>query len=126
MSPAVQVFAILLSGAAALIGGLVLLNLRQLKHSLGKQEQRVENARAAVTTLTKEMSVCKVDCERSFVSAELFLRETGLARRTMENLTTSISRMEGTLTVVEKIPQICGDITRAVISEMNNGAKKNG
>jgi len=120
-----QVFAILLSAAATLIGSLVLLNLRQLKHSLGKQELRVEHTRDNVTTLAEKMSECKVDCERSFVSAELFLRETGLARRTMENLSTSISRMEGTLTIVEKIPQICGDITRAVIREMNNGAKKN-
>jgi len=125
MSPTMQVFAILLSAAATLIGSLVLLNLRQLKHSLGKQELRVEHTRDNVTTLAEKMSECKVDCERSFVSAELFLRETGLARRTMENLSTSISRMEGTLTIVEKIPQICGDITRAVIREMNNGAKKN-
>ena len=68
-------------------------------------------------------SDCKVDCERSFVNKELFLRETGFSRRTLENVTAAINKLDGKLTVVEKLPQIVGDISRSIVKEMSNGAK---
>ena len=67
------------------------------------------------------MRDCKIDCERTFVNTELFLRETGFTRRSMDKLTGSVNRIEGKLTVVEKLPQIVGQISREIVKEMRNG-----
>lgn len=74
--------------------------------------------------LTKGMADCKVDCDRRFVDTELFLRETGFQRRAIETLSASINRLEGKLTVVDKLPQISGEIARQVVREMKNGEKQ--
>jgi hypothetical protein len=71
--------------------------------------------------LGTDFQKCKVDCERSYVKTEVFLRETGFARRALEGLTASVNRLDGKLTVVEKLPQICGDISRNIVKEMKNG-----
>ncbi len=73
--------------------------------------------------LTKSMADCKVDCERQFVNSELFLRETGFQRRALEKLSASVNRLEGNLKVVDKLPQISGEIARQVVREMKNGEK---
>ena len=73
-----------------------------------------------------DFSKCKVDCERNFVNSEIFLRETGYTRRSVQSLTESVNRMEGTLRVVEKLPQICGDISREIVKEMKNGGNNHG
>ena len=73
----------------------------------------------------KDISACLVrkrdDCERSFVDKELFLRETGFTRRTLEAVSSSLNKLDGKLTVVEKLPKICGDISREIVREMKNG-----
>ena len=114
----------------ALVGTLIVLNLRSIKscvrgwtQRIDKQDQQLEHTKKQVTTFGIQMRDCKVDCERSFVSAELFLRETGFSRRSMETLSASVNRVEGKLTVVDKLPQICGDISREIVSQMQNGVK---
>jgi len=107
------------AGAAiVVVGTLIVLNLRSIKDSVGKAEGSVEN-------LKNKQVACKVDCERTFVDKELFLRETGFARRSLENLNASVNRLDGKLTVVEKLPQICGDISREIVKEMRNGQNGN-
>jgi len=114
----------------ALVGTLIVLNLRSIKscvrgwtQRIDKQDQQLEHTKKQVTTFGIQMRDCKVDCERSFVSAELFLRETSFSRRSMETLSASVNRVEGKLTVVDKLPQICGDISREIVSQMQNGVK---
>ncbi|MHC4620350.1 MAG: hypothetical protein ACYTEQ_21585 [Planctomycetota bacterium] len=108
-------------GLLSIIGALIVLYLRSIKSCIHKSNQRVETARADVTGLEKDFRDCKLDCDRTFVSAELFLRETGYTRRSLETLTASVNRMEGKLTVVDQLPQICGDISREIVKEMRNG-----
>jgi len=112
----------------ALVGTLIVLNLRSIKscirgwtQRIDKQDQELDRAKKEVRTLGIEMRDCKVDCERSFVSAELFLRETGFTRRSIEHLTSSVNRIEGKFSIVDKLPQICGDISREIVREMKNG-----
>ena len=119
----VQICAVLLSAAAAIIGGLVLMNLKTLKDCIVKQDNEVKQMREAITTHREALSACQVKCRSEFVSSELFLRETGFTRRSMEHLTASVNRMEGQLTIADKLPAICGDIARSIIAEVNNGAK---
>lgn len=119
---------VIVGGCLAIVGSLIVLNLRSIKNCvrgwtqrIDKQESQIESTQRDVNRLGTEMRDCKIDCERSFVSAELFLRETGFTRRSIETMTASVNRIEGKLTVVEKLPQICGDISREIVKEMKNG-----
>jgi len=111
----------LVGGCLGIIGALIVLNLRSIKSCIHKSNEQISAAQADVKTVEKNFDACKLDCQRTFVSAEVFLRETGYTRRSLETLTASVNRMEGKLTVVEKLPQICGDISREIVREMRNG-----
>ncbi len=122
------IVASIIGAAIVVVGSLIVLNLRSIKDCLrsygkriDKQDNQIEKAQTDVKIVQTDFSVCKVDCERSFVNKELFLRETGFTRRTLENVTAAVNRLDGKLTVVEKLPQICGDISREIVKEMRNG-----
>jgi len=117
MNPALQVFGILLSAAAALIGMLLLWNFRMLVKRLDGQDERVKT----IETELKEIRSRKESCQQEFVSGELFLRETGFQRRAIEKLLESINRLEGNLKVIEKLPEISGEIARKIVREFKNG-----
>lgn len=111
-----------------IVGALIILNLKSIKECLrnltgrtDKQDTKIEKLSGNVEGLSGSIADCKVDCERRFVNSELFLRETGFQRRALETQSQTLSRMEGKLTVVDKMPQIAGDIARAVVKEMKNG-----
>lgn len=113
-----------------IVGSLIILNLRAIKtgqnkfvERVEKQDARIEKTQNKVSDVGREFAECKVDCERNFVNSELFLRETGYTRRSIESLSQSVNRIEGTLLVVEKLPQIYGDISREIAKEMKNGGK---
>lgn len=123
-----NIVATIVGSAAALVGTLIVLNLRSIKHCvrklgsrIDKQDENIEKTGDKVQTLQTQFAVCKDDCHRTFVDGEVFLRETGFARRTLEKVTASVNRLDGKLTVVEKLPQICGDISREIVKEMKNG-----
>lgn len=122
---------VVIGGLLAIIGTLIVLNLRSIKHCLrkfdaraDKQDEKIEKAQDDVKKVRSDFTACKVDCERSYVKTDLFLRETGFQRRALENLSTSVNRLDGKLSIVEKFPEIFGDIFRSVVKEMNNGVRK--
>lgn len=121
MNVPLALVAVLVGGCLAIVGSLIVLNLRSIKHCLRNQDRQVEKTQDDIKQLQTNFMSCKIDCDRTFVQSEVFLRETGFARRALESLTASINRLDGKLTVVEKLPQICGDISRGIVKEMKNG-----
>jgi len=106
--------AVLVSGCLAIVGSLIALYLRSIKHCQDKQAESAQG-------LQTKFANCKIDCDRTFVKAEVFLRETGFTRRALEGLIASVNRLEGKLTIVDQLPNICGDISREIVKEMKNG-----
>jgi hypothetical protein len=121
MNVPLTLVAVLVGGCLAIVGSLIVLNLRSIKNCLRNQDKQIERAQDDVRQQQNNLTTCKIDCDRNFVKAEVFLRETGFARRALEGLTASVNRLDGKLTVVEKLPQICGDISREIVKEMKNG-----
>lgn len=115
--------AVLVGGCLAIVGSLIVLNLRSIKHCLRSQDKQVEKTQDDVRELQTGFGACKVDCDRTFVKSEVFLRETGFQRRSLDRLNASVNRLEGKLTIVEQLPKICGDILREIVKEMKNGEK---
>ena len=121
MNAPLTLVAVLVGGCLTIVSSLIVLNLRSIKHCLRNQDKQVDKTQADVKQLQINFMNCKIDCDRTFVQSEVFLRETGFARRALESLTASINCLDGKLTVVEKLPQICGDISKAIVKEMKNG-----
>ena len=121
MDVPLNIVAVLVGGCLAIVGSLIVFNLRSIKQCLQKNREDVKKPQNDVRVLQTNFAGCKIDCDRTFVTSEHFLRETGFTRRTLESLTATVNRLEGKLTVVEKLPQICGDISREIVKEMKNG-----
>jgi hypothetical protein len=121
----------------AIVGTLIVVNLHSIKGSvtdlgtrLQKQDESVStiaHSQAAITIeAQRNQTECKVDCEREFVRSEVFLRETGFLRRSLDSVSAATTRIEGNLKVVELLPQICGDIARKIVHEFKeNGDNPN-
>lgn len=124
LSAAIAIVGMMMS----IVGALIIVNLKSIKDCLrkltgriDKQDDRIDKCDEHVKGLAERQGVCKVDCERRFVTAEGFLRETGFQRREMGKLSEGLSRIEGKLTVTEQLPAICGKIASQVVKEMRNG-----
>lgn len=104
----------------SVVGGLIVLNLKSIKNCLRSVTDRLNKQESRIDKTSDEVKALQINCERTFVPNELFLRETGFARRSMENATASINRVEGKLDVVDKLPQICGDISREIVKQMQS------
>jgi len=125
----------------AIIGSMILFNLRSLKkcfsilgkrmdkqekdlgNRMDKQEKDIKENTNKITSIASSMSACKLDCERTFVPSEAFLRETGFTRRSLDKVSSLLAVLSGKLTVIEQLPKICGDISRSIISEMKKEIK---
>jgi hypothetical protein len=117
----------------AIVGSLIVVNLYSIKSSVSDLGSRLAKQDESVSSLTgsqaaisleaqRNQTACKIDCEREFVRSEVFLRETGFLRRSLDALSASTIRIEGNLKVVELLPDICGDIARKIVHEF----KENG
>jgi len=128
MNVPLTLVAVLVGGCLAIVGSLIVLNLRSIKSCLSSFTQRIdrqdiliEKAGDEVRGLTMNMSACKVDCDRNTVSKEDWVRSEGYTRKEIKELASTLNRIEGKITVVEKIPEICGGIVREVVTQLNNG-----
>jgi len=114
---------VLFSSMIGIISSLILINLQSIKASIRSFSLRADRHEAELKSLQSEFLRCKVDCERAFVDSGLFLRETGWTRRSIEQLCASVNRLEGKLTITDKLPEICGEIARTIVAGMRNGEK---
>ena len=133
MNIPLSVAIVIAAALLGIVGSLIILNLRAIKSCVRNFTQRVEKHDRLIEKNQEKLSgigtdfaKCKVDCERAFVDSEIFLRETGYTRRSIQSLSESVNRMEGALRVVEKLPQICGNISREIVKEMKNGDNSHG
>ncbi|MCJ7777644.1 MAG: hypothetical protein MUP16_04955 [Sedimentisphaerales bacterium] len=114
MNVTLQVFGILLSAAAALIGMLVLLYIKTLSRRLDLQENDIAQ-------IKKDFSFCKIDCERNNVSKEDWVRSEAFTRDKLDEAVATLNRIEGQLGIIDKIPQIAGNIAREIASQLKPG-----
>ena len=107
----------------AIVGSLIVVNLHSIKACITKLSDRLDKQDDLISSINLRQSASTIDSEREFVRGETFLRETGFLRRSLEQLTASLNRIEGNLKVVELLPDICGDIARKIVHEFKNGEK---
>jgi hypothetical protein len=109
---AVQIIAIVFSAAASLLSGLVLWQFRE-------QSERIARIERGHTDLLTRLAGCRQECNRSFVEKETFLREAGFSRDKLDDMSNTLSRMEGKLQITEQLPNICGRIASEVAAQFS-------
>jgi hypothetical protein len=116
----------------SLVGGMIVFYLRSIKQfldgmgtRLDKQDNRIDASQAEVNRMARQFAECKVDCERNTVSKEDWVRSEGYTRKEIKSITTILHRMEGKLEVVERLPEICGQIARQVTEQALKGDSHN-
>ena len=110
MNPTLQIFLIVISSIATLCSGLVLWNFRELSERITKVETDHKD-------FLLRFANCKQDCDRCFVDKEDFLREAGFSRDKLDQMSNTLSRLEGKLQVTEKLPDICGRIAGEIAAQ---------
>ena len=128
-----NLIAILIAALAALIGGLILWNLRMLREAIGlssgrmdKQEDKVEGMQEGASSIRQEFAVCKADCDREFATKEEYVRSESYTRTKLDQVLNTVARMEGALKISEKMPEIVGQVVREVVRELHTGEKNHG
>ncbi len=123
-----NIVAVIAGSAAAIVGALIVLNLRSIKSCLrsfaqriDRQDTQIEKCEDEVKTLNKNISVCKTDCDRTNVSKEDWVRSEGYTRKELKEVTTILNKLDGKLEVVSKLPEICGSIAREVAIQVKQG-----
>ena len=121
-----SVVAVLVGGCISVVGALIVLNLRSIKKciaSLGeridKQDDKIEKFETGVNQFYRDMTACKVDCDRTNVSKEDWVRSDAFTRQKLDNLADTLNRMNGKLQVIQKLPEICGNIAREIAAQIN-------
>ena len=122
------VLATIVGSLAALVGSLLVLFLRSIKQDLralcarnDKQDDLIAANRQGLGAMTKQLSACKIDCQRVTVSKEDWVRSEGYTRHELKQVTAILHRLEGKLQVVEQLPEICGQIAREVAKQVKHG-----
>jgi len=112
-SAILQIFGILLSATATLIGALVLWNLKAIT-------KRLE----AVEAEQKKLATRKETCQQEFVGIGQFLRESGYTRKRLDDTVEAVKGMSAKLDVVSQLPQIAGQIASQTVKEMMSYVNK--
>jgi hypothetical protein len=112
------IIATVVGSILSLLNALILFSIKHLTDRLDRQDAAIADIKTNNEILVTALANCKVDCHRNFVTGEAFLRETGFMRRTLEMQTAALNRMEGQLSITEKLPEIVGEISRNIVREM--------
>ena len=102
---------VILGAAATICSSMVLFNLRSMI-------RRIEKVETAQTVMANQFIACKVDCDRNTVSKEDWVRSEGYTRSGIDKLSMQLAGLDGKLTVVEKLPEICERIARGVAKQI--------
>ncbi len=120
------IMATVTSSALAIVGILIVQNLRTIKSCLRKLDEKTSKQDDRISGFEKTIAACKIDCQRSTVSKEEWIRCESQGRAKLDGVARTLSRIEGKLQVVERLPEICGQIAQKVADSFNDGGKKNG
>ena len=113
-----SIAATVISALAAIVGALVILNLRSLSACITRIKSRQDKQDGELKGLAKQMSACKQDCDRNTVSKEDWVRSEGYTRRGIDKLSQQLAAMDGKWSIVDRLPEICSRVARETAKEL--------
>lgn len=124
MYPVFQIIGIIISSilglAATVIGSLVLHRLSSIDKRIDAHDDRMDR----IEEEQREYMLRKESCQREFVSVEQFLRETGYARKRLDDTVELLQGLSGKFEILNQLPQLAGQIASQTVKEMVSLIKK--
>ena len=99
----------------SLVGGLIIFYLRSIKTSLDVYGKRTDLHEQDIKALSLQVTTCKIDCQRTTVSKEDWVRSEGYTRTELKQISQAIANLSGKLEVTAKFPEICGQIAKQIV-----------
>jgi len=99
----------------SLVGGLIIFYLRSIKQTLDVYGERTDRNEGDIKTLTSQVTTCKIDCQRTTVSKEDWVRSEGYTRIELKQISQSIAKLAGQLEIAAKLPELCGKIAQQIV-----------
>ena len=120
------VIAIVISILAGLVGTLVLFNLNNIKSCMEKISNKVDKHDGRIETVERSVSDLKVDIQRNTVSKEDWVRSEGYTRKELKDVSATLSRLEGKMDVVNRLPEISAEIAARTAERVIQETRRNG
>ena len=114
------VIASVIGASSAIIGGLILLNLKSIKHCIKSNSDRLSKNETDVQDVKDRMAACRTECTRTYVDKVDYIRNVTKQENSLDSLIKITSEIKGGMAIVEKIPQICGEVARQIVKESKN------
>jgi len=119
-TPVITIIGVLISGMI----GVLILYLRKIDSKIDKNiedmTKRLDNHDTKIDQINVNFAACKIDCERNTVSKEDWVRSEGYTRTEIKKFTEVLGRIEGKLTIIERLPEITGQITRSIVEGLKH------
>lgn len=113
-SDAWPIIATIASLASTLICSLAMFIFNGFRKAIEKNTEDIEE-------IKEKISTCRRECDESHASKEDTLREAGYTRRFQEKQIASMAKIETRLDIVQQLPEIAGQVAKAVVMEMKRG-----
>jgi len=107
------------------IGSLVAMNYASMKKCIGGLAQQItkldgqldkQNGRIdECEKFSDKLAACQVECSRNNVSKEDWVRSEAFTRVKLDDVAMTLSRVEGKLDIVNKLPEIAGSVAREIL-----------
>jgi hypothetical protein len=104
--------------ASGICSGAIWFSMQSLKDSNKATADKQQAADRDIASIRERLGTCRLECDRNTVSKEDWVREVGYSRRLQEQ---QIREMAEIKTLVNKMPEITGQIIRSVVAEMKRG-----
>jgi hypothetical protein len=110
-SDAWPIIATIASLASTLICSLAMFIFNGFRKEIGKNTEDIE-------AIKERLATCRRECDENHASKEDYLREAGYSRRFQER---QIEGMAEIKTLVNKMPELTGQIVRSIVSTIRRG-----
>ncbi|HOQ06036.1 MAG TPA: hypothetical protein PKY88_12580 [Anaerohalosphaeraceae bacterium] len=109
-----SILATVISAAAGIISGLILMILTSIKSDLRAISARVDQQDAKIERLAERKNACNQD----FVGKVEYIRSINSLEESMKKVSEGVAMLNGSMRVIEQMPQICGHIAKEIVKEM--------
>lgn len=113
-----EIALIILGVAFTAISAMVAYYLSTIKQTMEKYGSRIDGHDEKFLQLNSKLDLCKVGCQQDMVGKVDWVRSEGYTRKLLQDQTALINQLLGKMSVVEQMPQICGQIAREIASQM--------
>jgi len=113
--PIIATIASLFTG---LVGALVIFNLQSLKAVI----KDVKAKQIAQDQKIEKLIERKNTCSQDYVGKVEYIRAVNSLEDGLKELIRSVAMLNGTMKLIEKMPDICGTIARDIVKEMKTNA----